>query len=208
MLKRFIPKDENFYGFFSDISELARRAASALQKAISDPSKIDEVAAIVSKLEAQADDLSHETLEKLRETFITPFDREQIHALISQLDDVVDLLHAATERMKFYRIQIIPAESKTLALKCEEAVDFMGKAVSQLKTMKENRKIKEFCVEVHRVENEADHLFRVAQGKLLNDEPDLRTMMKLKELNEVLESVTDRCEDVAGILEGIVLENA
>jgi predicted phosphate transport protein (TIGR00153 family) len=144
----------------------------------------------------------------LHKTFITPLDREDIHQLITRMDDILDLMEDAGQTVSLYDIKQITPEAKRLAelfLSCCEKV---RACVGLLHNMKNAREMLAICAEIDRLESDADHVMRAAMSKLFREEPDVRNLIKLKAIYEILESVTDRCEDVANIIEGIIVENA
>ncbi|MFM8315674.1 MAG: DUF47 domain-containing protein, partial [Deltaproteobacteria bacterium] len=150
----------------------------------------------------------HTTMDLLHQTFITPLDREDIHELSSTLDDVLDFIDAAAQRILLYEIKHMPNEGRELAEVCVQAAQKVQVAVGYLDNLKNPEEIKKLCVEINRLENEGDHILRAAVAKLFREENDMKTLIKLKEVYEILETVTDLCEDVANIIDGIVLEYA
>jgi predicted phosphate transport protein (TIGR00153 family) len=162
--------------------------------------KIDEI----RRIEHLGDEMTHSIMRKLNQTFITPFDREDIHTLASSLDDVLDFINAACARIVMYRITDPPVEAGTLArlilAQCEE----LGQALSHLQ---KSDHVLSRCVEINRLENEADQVSRVAIARLFEHETDPITLIKIKELLEFLETATDKAEDVADVLETVVLKN-
>jgi uncharacterized protein Yka (UPF0111/DUF47 family) len=147
-------------------------------------------------------------MDLLHQTFITPLDREDIHELSSTLDDVLDFIDAAAQRVLLFEIKQMPNEGRELAEVCVQATQKVQVAVGHLDNLKDPTAIKKLCVEINRLENEADHILRAAVAKLFRDENDIKNLIKLKEVYEILETVTDLCEDVANIIDGIVLEYA
>ncbi|MBX9872801.1 MAG: DUF47 family protein, partial [Burkholderiaceae bacterium] len=161
--------------------------------------------------ERAADRITHEVNKALHKTFITPIDREQIHTLINTMDDVADLLQDATETMALYDVRHMTEEIirlTELSVKCcervKDAVNLLGN-IGDPKTAEAALKT---CEEIDRLESDADRVMRTAMSKLFREEPDVREVIKLKAIYELLETVTDKCEDVANSIEGIVLENA
>jgi predicted phosphate transport protein (TIGR00153 family) len=159
----------------------------------------------IRRIEHLGDEMTHSIMRKLNQTFITPFDREDIHTLASSLDDVVDFINAACARIVMYRITDPPAEAGQLArlilAQCEE----LEKAVSNLQKSDD---VLRHCVEINRLENEADQVSRVAIARLFDHETNPINLIKIKELLEFLETATDKAEDVADVLETVVLKNA
>jgi hypothetical protein len=165
------------------------------------PKKIDEI----RRIEHVGDEMTHSIMRKLNQTFITPFDREDLYKLASSLDDVLDFLNAAGARIIMYRITDPPAEAGALARLILAQSQELAKAVSLLE---KNGDVLVHCVEINRLENEADQLSRAAIARLFDYEKDPITLIKIKELIEFLETATDRAEDVADVLETVVLKNA
>jgi len=202
---RFIPKDVSFFAMFSDMSDNLTAGARLLVDLFADYHDIDKRVSEIEQIEHKGDDMTHEILTKLNQTFITPFDREDIHRLASSLDDVLDFIHAACGRITLYKITHPPAAAAELArvilLQCEE----LGRAVSHLQR---NKDVLTHCVEINRLENEADQIARQAIAALFEQEKDPINLIKIKELLEVLELATDKAEDVANVLETVVVKSA
>lgn len=162
----------------------------------------------IKEAETTADSITHDTIKRLHENWITPFDRDDIHNLITRMDDVLDLIEAAAERIVLYQVTVAPREARELAdllvLSCETLV----KAIALLGTMARAPEILESCVEVNRLENAADSVHRRAMADLFKAGNDPLQVMKWRDILDGLEQATDRCEDVANILEGVVLEYA
>ena len=208
MLSRILPREERFFDLFEKSAELILQASHEFQKMLSDLSNAERYSIKIKDLEHNADEVTHKTVEMLHRTFITPLDREEIHLLITKMDDILDCIEAASQRIFLYKITQIAPEGKSLADVCVRAAEHLKIAVLGLNNLKNPEQIIKECIEINRLENEADHYLRLAMAKLFNEEPDTRQLIKLKEVYEFLESSTDRCEDVANIIEGIVLEHA
>jgi predicted phosphate transport protein (TIGR00153 family) len=144
----------------------------------------------------------------LHKTFITPLDREDIHQLITRMDDILDLMEDAGQTVSLYDIKQITPEAKRLAELCLSCCEKVRACVGLLHNMNNAREMLSICADIDRLESDADHVMRAAMSKLFREEPDVRNLIKLKAIYEILESVTDRCEDVANIIEGIIVENA
>jgi len=162
----------------------------------------------IKDAETSADSITHETIKRLHETWITPFDRDDIHSLITRMDDVLDLIEAAAERIVLYRVVVAPPEAVELATLLVESCSVLAKAVALLGTMSRASELLELCVEVNRLENAADSVHRRAMADLFKAGNDPLMVMKWRDILDGLESATDRCEDVANVLEGVVLEYA
>jgi uncharacterized protein len=199
-----IPKDETFFAMFSNIADNLILGARALADLFEHYERTDQKTAEIKRIEHIGDQLTHSVLTRLNQTFITPFDREDIHHLASSLDDVLDFMNAAAERITMYKITEPPAAaaelSKLILGQCEE----LGRAVGQLR---KNGDVLARCVEIKRFENEADTRSREAIASLFEKEKDPITLIKNKELLEVLETATDKAEDAANVLETVVLKN-
>jgi len=162
----------------------------------------------IKTVETKADTVTYQTIQLLHQTFITPIGRDEIHLLITRMDDILDLMEDVSQSVFLYDIRTIPDEAKRLAEICVACVDKVGAAVRLLDNMKNSETIMKLCGEIDRLETDADQVLRAALAKLFRHEPDTRELIKLKEIYEHLEAVTDRCEDVANIIESIVLESA
>jgi hypothetical protein len=201
---RLIPKDTSFFQMFSAMSDNLIAGAQTLVDLFADYKDVNKRIDEVRRLERAGDELTHAILTKLNQTFITPFDREDIHQLASKLDDVLDYINASGARLVMYRIAAPPPAAGELAriilLQCRE----LQKAVS---LMQKNGDILSHCVEINRLENEADQVSQQAIARLFDSEKDPINLIKIKELLEFLESATDKAEDVANVLETVVLKN-
>lgn len=202
---RLIPRDTSFFSMFSDMSGHVIAGARTLVDLFADFRNVEQKIAEVQRIEHDADELTHAIMTKLNQTFITPFDREDLHRLASSLDDVLDFMNAAGARILMYRITNPPSAAGALAKIILLQSQELQKAVSLLQ---KNGDILAHCVEVNRLENEADQISRAAIAKLFDGEKDPINLIKIKELIEFLEMATDRAEDVADVLETVVLKNA
>ena len=144
----------------------------------------------------------------MSKTFITPIDRDDIHKLITRMDDILDMMEDAAQTVSLYDLKAVTPEAKRLAELCLTCCEKVQQAVAMLHNMDNSQKIVAICEEIDRLESDADHVMRAAMSKLFRDEPDVRNLIKMKAIYEILETVTDRCEDVANIIEGIIVENA
>jgi predicted phosphate transport protein (TIGR00153 family) len=208
MFSRFMPREEKFFTMFQKSSELMVEGAQELQNLFNDMAHVERHTRRIKDIEHKADEVTHQTIELLHSTFITPLDREDIHQLISKMDDILDFMEAAAQRIHLYDITSAPPYAAELAEICVKSAEAIKAGVAQLEDLKNKKEIQKICIEIHRLENEADALFRSATAKLFREEPDTRQLIKYKEIYEILETTTDRCEDVANIIEGIVLEYA
>lgn len=203
---RILPREEKFYELFlSQVDLISEAARLLLQGAKAGPVRLDEVAKDIKRLEHQGDDVIHETFTRLNSTFITPLDPEDIHTLSSRLDDVLDGIEDAAHRMVAYRVSAIPAGIVQLSEMLYQCSRSMKKAFEALDKKKE---VLEHCIEINRLENEADHLVRALVSELFEKETDPITLIKVKEIYEFLEATMDHCEDVADVLQSVVVKNS
>jgi predicted phosphate transport protein (TIGR00153 family) len=203
-----MPTEGKFFDLFIQHAELCVKGASEMVELMTNFNDLERRVHAIESIEKQADKVTHETLESLHKTFITPLDRDDIHQLITRMDDILDLMEDVAQTISLYDIKAITPEAKRLAELCLSCTERVKAAVEMLHNMDNARKILTICEEIDRFESEADHVMRAAMSKLFRDEPDVRTLIKLKAIYELLETVTDRCEDVANIIEGIIVENA
>ncbi len=207
MLRSFIPQEVGFFNLFQDISNLICDAAKEFNLLLNAPATQREAhVQRIKDLEHKADGVTHTTMTLLHKTFITPLDREDIHALIKSLDDIMDFMDAAAQRVVLYKIDVCTPEMLKFGEINLASVEGVRKAVGQLQNLKNSKDLLATCVDINRLENEADTNLRSGVAKLFTDESDIRLLIKLKEIYELLETVSDRCEDVANVVESIVIE--
>src|SRR6266446_844506 len=197
---RLIPRDTTFFTMFSEIAENLISGARVLVDLFEHYQHTQEKTAEIKRIEHVGDELTHSVLTKLNQTFITPFDREDIHRLASSLDDVLDFMNAATVRLVLYKILQPPPVSAELAGLIVLQTEELAQGVSLLE---KNGHVLEHCDEVNRLEDVADHVSRKAIADLFEHEKDPIHLIKIKELYEVLETATDKAEDAANVLEAI-----
>src|SRR6516162_2371872 len=206
-MARLIPRETKFFELFIEIANNVTEGAKVLSDLLHSydfatmPDAVEKIAAI----EHRGDEMTHRILIKLNQTFITPFDREDIHLLASSLDDVLDFIFAAGDRLLTYKITQPSPSAKVLAGIILKQAEELVKAVALLE---KNGRVLEHCVEVNRLENEADKVTREAIGRLFDGDYDPITLIKLKELLEALEDASDKAEDVADVLETVILKSA
>ena len=210
---RFLPREGNFFELFNQhaahISAGARAFMSMIEN-YADPALRQKYADEVDAAERQADKITAEVNRLLHKTFITPIDREQIHGLINALDDVLDLLQDATETMSLYDVRELTPEVVSLgelAVRCCERVVHTIELLPRLGQSEVSEAALKTCEEIDRLESDADRVMRAAMSRLFREQADVRELIKLKAIYEQLESITDRCEDVANLIEGVVLES-
>ena len=202
---RLIPRERKFFRMFSDVSENLTEGARLLHDILKNPNDLTTRIGRLQEIEHRGDEMTHDIIRMLNQTFITPFDREDIHRLSSSLDDVLDFVNGAAVRMTLYRVTVPPPAAIDLAALIVKQSEELALAVSLLES---NQKVLDHCVEVNRLENEADRVSRRAIAELFEHEKDPIQLIKIKELYEVLETATDKAEDAANVLEAVVLKSA
>ena len=208
MFGRLMPTEGKFFELFNQHADLCVKGAKEMVALMTNFNDLEIRVHAIESIEKQADRVTHDTLEMLHKTFITPLDRDDIHKLITRMDDILDLLEDTAQSISLYDIKAITPEAKRLAELCLASTEKVKAAVALLHNMDNSREILTICEEIDRLESDADHVMRAAMSKLFREEPDVRNLIKLKAIYEILETVTDRCEDVANIIEGIIVENA
>ena len=203
---RLVPRETKFYDMFAEVSANLILGARLMVEMLHDFQDIPARVQKLKDIEHRGDEMTHAIITKLNQTFITPFDREDIHKLASSLDDVLDFLNSAGDRLVLYKIHSAPPEAEKLAELVVRQCEELHQAVKNLE--KHNPVVLQHCVEINRLENEADTVSRRAIGRLFEQEHDPITLIKLKELYEVLETATDKAEDAANVLESVVLKSA
>jgi predicted phosphate transport protein (TIGR00153 family) len=206
MFNRLFPRKFFFFEFFEKHAAINVEAVQKLIACISSNMNPAWILPI-KDLEHQADGITRSCAEALHVTFITPFDRDQIHALITKMDDITDCIDAAADMMIIYKIDAPTPDLFGFASLLEQSVRQIQNAVTGLRNLKNSQLIQNACLEINRIEHEADALLRHAISKLFDDNSDARTIIKWKEIYESLEGATDRCADVADVIVGILLEN-
>lgn len=207
-MARLLPREGKFFDFFNQHAELAVQAATELHGLMGDLTQLERRSRAIEKAEKMADQITHQTVHLLHQTFITPLDRDEIHQLINAMDDILDLMEDVAQCLFLYDVRAVTSEAQKLSEICVSCTGKLREAVAKLESLDHPDAILRLCGDIDRLETEADHVFRAALAKLFREEPDAREIIKLKEVYQLLEAVTDKCEDVANILEGIVLENA
>jgi hypothetical protein len=203
-----LPREGRFFDFFNQHADLALLAAAELKLLLENIGDLDLRRHNIERYEKQADHITHQTISLLHQTFITPLDRDQIHQLITGMDDILDLTEDVAQCLFLYDVRTVPVEARRLADICVACTGKVKDAVAKLRSIGDADAILKICAEIDRLETDADHVMRSAMAKLFREEPDVKEIIKLKEIYQLLETVTDKCEDVANLIEGIVLENA
>src|SRR5579872_1298755 len=200
---RFLPREEKFFALFNQQVQVICSAAGLLvDGAEKGNSRLAEVATQIMALEHKGDEIIHEILTRLNSTFITPLDPEDIHSLSSRLDDVLDGIEDAAHRMVAYHVSPIPQGMISL---CEMIYTSSRALKKAFEALDKKTEVMEHCIEINRIENEADHLVRGLVSELFEKEKDCIALIKVKEIYEFLEDTTDRCEDVADVLQNVVV---
>ncbi len=208
MFGRLMPTEDKFFEFFIQHGELCVKGGKELVALMTNFDDLEHRVHAIETIEKQADKITYGALDLLHKTFITPLDRDDIHKLITRMDDILDLMEDVAQTISLYDIKQITPEAKRLAELCQSCCERVLAAVSLLHSMDNAREMLAICSEIDKLESDADHVMRAAMSKLFREEPDVRNLIKLKAIYELLETVTDRCEDVANIVEGIIVENA
>ena len=201
---RLLPTEPRFFDLFKLQAATVLEAARALQDMARNFERVEERAQHIKELESKGDTITHSLIKKLNRTFITPFDREDIHALASALDDVLDNIEGVSSRFALFHVTSITPETVDLIAIIEQACTTIHDAVKELPDLK---RVQDYCIRINHLENQADHISRTITAKLFENETDFRDLIKWKELYGRLEATTDDCEDVANILEGIYVKN-
>lgn len=205
---RFIPRQEDFFTFFEQSAQNMVAATQELKTMVDTWEDVEERIDKINELEHQGDTITHQIMAQLNCTFVTPFDREDIAALAHTLDDVTDFIQAAADAMVTYKVKHSSQRARELADIIVQAATEVERSMSHLRRRAELKQIADRCVEINRLENMADRVFRSAMAELFDDATDIADVIKWREIYEHMESATDRCEDVANVLEGVALKHA
>jgi len=203
-----IPKEMVFFDLFEDAAKNAHQGALALVDLLEDFRSVPEKVRKIKDIEHAGDKITHTTIEKLNQTFITPLDREDIHELICRIDDIIDLIDSAVARMHLYKIDKPTEDAKALARVLVKATQIIIELLPKMRNLKLSSSLLQDCIAIHTQENEGDRIQQHALASLFENGHDPIFIIKWKDIYEELEAATDRCEDVANVIEGIVLKNA
>jgi predicted phosphate transport protein (TIGR00153 family) len=206
MFQRLLPRETSFFDFFEQHSRLTVEGARELLSLVTTGANIDAKARRIKEIEHETDVITHRCVEALHKTLITPIDPDQIHRLITRMDDVMDFIEAAAERISLYRLEKMTPEVRDMADVLQRAAVAVHEACCLLRNLKDPKALLAKCVDINRLENDADAILRRAVARLFDEEQNPITIIKWKEIYEHLESASDCCEDVANIVEGVVLE--
>ena len=205
MAFRLIPKEEKFFDDFVAMAEQIRRGAALLQEMLTPEQPLWDKADEIKEVEHKCDFLTHSVIQRLHKTFVTPLDREDIHSLARSLDDVIDAIDDSASVLRLYQINKVRPDARDLARIILASADQL---VSAMKALGKKQGISDCAVEINRLENEADRAHQIAVRRLFEEERDAIAIIKWKEVLDFLEAATDRCEDVANVLEGVVVKHA
>ncbi len=205
LLHRLMPREQSFFDLFADLAENIHAGAQALTELLANYSDVKAKVGKIKEIEHKGDNITHELMKRLNQTFITPFDREDIHELASTIDDVLDLTDAAAGRLVMYNVTQIRPGVAELAQLLEQAT---VQVVAAVRLLEKHDGIMHSCIEINRLENEGDRLSRQLIARLFVEEKDPVEIIKWKEIIEVMETAIDKCEDVANVIESVVLKNA
>lgn len=211
MFGRLMPREGRFFDLFNRHADEIIAGSEALAQLMRQYGDVASRRTHIDRIdlvEKNADRITHETVALLHKTFVTPFDRDDIHKLISNMDDILDLIQDVAESAMLYDLQRITPEAQQLSELNEMCCKRVQMAVRMLPSMDNAEAILKLCREIDQLESDADRVMRAGMSKLFRDESDVRQLIKLKQIYELLEAVSDKCEDVANLLEGVVLENA
>jgi uncharacterized protein Yka (UPF0111/DUF47 family) len=210
IIQLFLPKDKVFYSLFEEVADSVARMGVLLKEVVNEPD-FDKRTALIAELEAQEhinDEFTHRIFTELGRNFITPFDREDIHYLASALDDICDYIYSAAKKINFYKVDPNDIGIRKMADLIEQGSGQIRNAVKELRNMRDMRKITDALVKVNHIENQADDIFDMSIDRLFETEPDAKEVIKKREIYQVMEIVTDKCEDATNVIESIIIKYA
>jgi predicted phosphate transport protein (TIGR00153 family) len=210
IMKIFMPKDRVFYSLFEEVADTVAKMGKMMKEVVAEPD-FDKRAAIILQIEDQEhvnDDLTHKIFTELGRNFITPFDREDIHYLASALDDICDYIYSSAKKINFYKVNPNDTGIQKMADLIDQSAEQIRNAVKELRNMRDMRKITDALVKVNSIENQADDIFDMSIDRLFETEPDAKEVIKKREIYQVMEIVTDKCEDAANVIESIIIKYA
>src|SRR5882724_4566126 len=210
IIQLFLPKDKVFYSLFEEVADSVARMGILLKQVVNEPD-FDKRTALIAELEAQEhinDEFTHRIFTELGRNFIPPFDREDIHYLASALDDICDYIYATVKKINFYKVNPNDMGIQKMADLIDQGTVQIQAAVKELRNMRDMRKITDALVKVNSIENQADDIFDLSIDRLFETEPDAKEVIKKREIYQVMEVVTDKCEDAANVIESIIIKYA
>jgi uncharacterized protein Yka (UPF0111/DUF47 family) len=208
MLKKLLPYENQFFKLFQEAAEQLEQASTQFHSMVNDLEKADQYAQHIRTLEKEGDKIARTTFELLHKTFVTPFDRDHIHALTSKLDDILDSINRAAQRISLYKLTKLPQEIHQMAKLTELSTGHLSKAISHLEKLKNTEEILQHCDAVNKAESEAHQIALAGIARLFEEEDDFKQLLKTKDIYDYGKFIIDQCEDLANILKGIVLEYA
>ena len=206
MLKRLLPRQDTFFQFFQQAADKLQLASTEFSNMLQNLENQQHYVDLIAQHEEEADQIAHRNFELLHRTFITPFDRHDIHQLTSTLDDIIDLINRIAQRFPFYQLKSVPEEAIQLSQLSAEATSHLQQAIYCLHSLKNSVTIFHHCNEIDRAESKAHKVVLAGEKKLFNEETDFKQFFKIKEIYAHTKLVINRCQDVANILKGIILE--
>lgn len=210
ILKIFTPSSTVFFELFEKISENVAKSGTLMKQMVTEPDydKRNSLVKAMEDVEHDSDELTHNIFTELSRNFITPFDREDIHALASALDDIVDFTYSAAKKINFYRVNPNETGIQKMAELIEQGSQHVKTAVGELRDMKKIRLITEALVKINSIENQADDVFDMSIEKLFDSDVDAKELIKRRDIYQVMETVTDKCEDAGNVIESIIIKYA
>lgn len=205
-----MPKDRIFYSLFEQVAQTVAKMGNVMKEVVTEPD-YDKRAALISQiedLEHVNDDYTHKIFTELGRNFITPFDREDIHYLATALDDIADYIFASAKKINFYKVNPNDQGIQKMADLIDQGCEQIKNAVLQLRDMRDMRQITDALVKVNSIENQADDIFDMSIDRLFETEPDAKEVIKKREIYQVMEIVTDKCEDAGNVIESIIIKYA
>ncbi len=204
---KLMPHDEHFFGFFEDAANIMVASSETLEHMLDDFGNAGVYRKQISDLEHKGDNVIHQVMDKLNRTFVTPLDPEDIRAIASHLDDVIDYVQAASERLVLYQVITPHPASKELAKLLVTTTQEVRKVIYMLRDLRQRKEIVTHCIEINRLENAGDKIYREALGQLFK-QGDALELIRWKEIVEQIENAMDTCEDLADVIESVVVKNA
>ncbi|MCU0821805.1 MAG: DUF47 family protein [Spirochaetes bacterium] len=203
---RLVPREVKFFDLFDRQAQIMLKAMETFKGLALQGKFDDESVQLMGEIEHQGDDITHEIIYKLNLTFITPFDREDIHQLAKELDDVVDMLYTITKRLRLYKLNVVNDDLIKFSEVIDKSITCLAKAINGLRKSKDQKPILQCCIDINNYENQGDQLRDLVVGELVNNPSDPITVMKWKEIFEGTETILDICEDIANIIESILVK--
>ena len=208
MFGRFLPRETSFFDFFEQHAALTIEGTKEFLSLVTTGANIPAKCRRISDIEHETDTITHRCVEALHKTFITPIDRDSIHRLITRMDDIMDYVEAAAERIELYELTSMTSDVRDLSDCLHRSALQVEQCVRGLRDLKDPQGTLKLCIDINRLENEADAILRRSVARLFKEEKDPIVVIKWKEIYENLEMASDRCEDVANIIEGVILEHS